>query len=204
MSGPLSQQPGQLHPFLFLKSEPGSSFIYPPGKKYSNHSAMALQRTGQRFHNHPAIRKHHPFHPSAPFRPATPHPLLTIRGQSSGSTVQSETAATNPHRKLNHRSIFSSQNPLSSTSPARRNPFAEKILIFFSFSCNLLPLCIELFMKLQMKPPWQGLENFRNHKDFTKKHLQKRATFGKLKTELFHIVGLCAFRITTLQNEQKN
>lgn len=59
-------------------------------------------------------------------------------------------------------------------------------------------------MKLQMKPPWQGSENLRNHKDFTKKHLQKRATFGKLKTELFHIVGLCAFRITTLQNEQKN
>lgn len=59
-------------------------------------------------------------------------------------------------------------------------------------------------MKLQMRPPWQGSENLQNHKDFTKKHLQKRATFGKLKTELFHIVGLYAFCITTLQNEQKN
>ena len=44
-------------------------------------------------------------------------------------------------------------------------------------------------MKLQMKPPWQGREKLWKTKDFPKKHLQKRETFGKLKTELFHIVS---------------
>jgi hypothetical protein len=80
----------------------------------------------------------------------------------------------------------------------------EKNYKFFSFQCNLLPLWIELFMKVAKRALAAGRKNHLKPEDFSKKHLQNGVTLGILKTELFHIVSCVPSGISNLTNEQKN
>ena len=93
MSGPLSQQPGQLHPFFFLKSEPGKPLHISIRKKHlnqpwpNNEPDSGFTTIRQSVSNtHPPIGALPPGHAPPPDHPAANDPEASVR-----ITVQSET-----------------------------------------------------------------------------------------------------------------